>query len=455
MLESIFSFLDHLNDFLWSYLACTFIIVLGLFFSLKTRFFQIRQFPAFVKTFICFLKKEEDSGHGIHPIKAFFASIGGCIGIGNVVGICIAIQIGGPGAIFWTWIAALLGSLLKYSEVFLGVLHRRKNNRGGYDGGPMYFLPKAFKVYWIAGSISTLLCIYGVEIYQFRVLTESIVTNWHIDKMAVIAILLIMIIAAGAGGVKAVGKICSAIMPFFLVLYVCMSVWVILQHASLIPQVLGLIFSSAFTGHAAIGGFVGSTALMTLAQGVRIGCYSGDIGIGYASVIQSESSTPHPEKQAGLTILGIFLDTFVICSLSVMLILVTGLWKEPIDSTLLVQTALAQYYDFRIFDTPAFTIFMPFFLFLLGYSTIIAYFCVGLKCARFLSPKFGQPLYYGYAIFAFIFFSFFDLTQAYAIMTLAGGLLLIFNLTGTYLLRREIQFVTDSEDYFRYNNKQM
>jgi AGCS family alanine or glycine:cation symporter len=304
----------------------------------------------------------------------------------------------------------------------------------------MYFLPKAFHFKWIATVVSLLLCVYGVEIYQFRVLTESISTNWHVDKLTVAAILLVMIIAAGAGGVKTVGKICGAIMPTFLVLYIVMSLWVILQNASAIPGVIGTIFSSAFTGHAAIGGFVGSTTIMAIAQGVRIGCYSGDIGIGYASVIQSESSTPYPEKQAGLTIFGIFLDTFVICTLSVLLVLVTGAWSEPIDSTLLVQSALSKEFHFTVFGTPALSLFMPFFLFLLGYSTIIAYFCVGLKCARFLSPKYGQPIYYVYAMFAFIFFSFFDLTQAYAIMTLAGGLLLILNLTGAYLLRKQIQF---------------
>lgn len=443
MIDALFSILDRINDFLWSYVACLFIVILGLFFSLRSRFFQIRRFPQFVKTFIAFLKTDDKESQGIHPLKAFFASIGGCIGIGNVVGVCIAIQIGGPGAIFWTWLAAILGSLLKYSEVYLGVLHREKNNRGSYDGGPMYFLPKAFNVRWIAPVISLLLCVYGVEIYQFRVLTESITANWQVDKFVVISILLIMIIAAGFGGVKTVGKICSAIMPFFLVLYISLSLWIIFQNISSIPQVLKLIFSSAFTGHAAVGGFLGSTAVMSIAQGVRIGSYSGDIGIGYASVIQSESSTHHPEKQAGLTIFGIFLDTFVICSLSVMLILTTGIWTEPIDSTLLIQSVLARHYPYTIFGTPIFNLFMPFFLFLLGYSTIIAYFCVGLKCARFLSPKFGQPLYYAYAVFAFVFFSFFDLTKAYAIMTLAGALLLIFNLTGTYCLRKDIRFFAD------------
>lgn len=443
-MTDLFSFLDDLNNLLVGYIACGFILLLGLFFTIKARFFQVKKFPEFIRTFFQFLIKSDKSSRGVHPLKAFFASIGGCIGIGNVVGICLAIQIGGPGALFWTWVAAFFGSLLKYSEVYLGVSHRLKNNQGSYDGGPMYFLPKAFAKMgggrWVALAVAFLLCIYGVEIYQFRVITESISTNWGVNKLLVTSILLFLVILAGAGGIKAVGKICSAIMPIFLVLYILMGGWILLQHLDIFPTLISQIFTSAFSGQAALGGFVGSTMMMTMVQGVRIGCYSGDIGIGYASVIQSETSTPYPEKQAGLAIFGIFLDTCVICTMSVLLILTTGTWHEPIDSTLLIQHALTKYYPYALFGTPILNLFMPFFLFLLGYSTIIAYFFVGLKCARFIAPKRGQAIYYGYAIFAFLFFSFFDLSHAYSVMVLAGGLLLILNLTGTFLLRKELPF---------------
>lgn len=142
---NFFFCLEKINDFIWAYINFILIVALGLVFAWRSNFFQLRKFAKILKIFWGFYQKEEKSATGVPPLKAFFAAIGGCIGIGNVVGICTAIQIGGPGALFWTWIAGFLGMLLKYSEVYLGMIHRVKNANGGYDGGPMFFLKKAFK----------------------------------------------------------------------------------------------------------------------------------------------------------------------------------------------------------------------------------------------------------------------------------------------------------------------
>ena len=206
-----------------------------------------------------------------------------------------------------------------------------------------------------------------------------------------------------------------------------------LSNIHLMPELLGTVVSSAFSEHAAVGGFLGSGLLATVSHGVRRGCYSGDIGIGYASVIHSETSAKVPEKQAFLVIFEIFLDTFFICTTSVMVILITGTWHQVPDSVMLVQTALSNYFPYMNF-------FMPLFLFLVGYATINAYFCVGLKCAGELMPRYGKVLYFAYAIFALLFFSFFDSTLAQAIMAIAGGLLLVINSIGIFLLRKEISF---------------
>jgi AGCS family alanine or glycine:cation symporter len=386
-----------------------------------------------VKTFCQFFKHKEQDSAGIHPLKVFFAAIGGCIGIGNVVGICTAVQIGGPGALFWTWIAGFLGMLLKYSEVYLGMIHRVKNDRGSYDGGPMYFLKKAFNNSWIPSLVCVLLCIYGVEIYMFSVMVDSVSTNWHVNKQALVVIFLTLTLFAAAGGVKRVGKICSSVMPIFLMLYVVMSLWVIFMHAKRLPEVISLVLKGAFTPQAATGAFAGSTIILTISLGMARGCYAGDIGIGYSSVIHSESSSNQPAKQASLAIIGIFLDVFIVCTLSIMLVLVTDMWKSPVDTALMVQNALGLHFPFM-------NLFMPFFLFLLGYSTIIAYFAVGLKCANHLFPKKGKKVYYVYAFCAFLLFSFFDPAQALTVMSIAGALLLIINLSGIFRLRHEIKF---------------
>lgn len=437
MMNQFFNFIELFVDFLWGYIGVPTLLFVGIYLSFRSGFIQIRKFPAVLKTFFGFLKMKNDD-QGVHPLKAFFACIGGCVGVGNIVGICSAVQIGGPGALFWIWMTALIGATVKYAEVYLGVKHRVSNTEGGYNGGPMYFMQRIFKSRFLPAAVAVLLCIYGVEIYQFSVVAQSLSQNFSISQPLVIVVLLGLVMFAGSGGVNRVGSISSAIVPFFVLLYVGMSFWVLLHHLQEFPAVIKAVFSSAFSGHAALGGFLGSTLLMTISHGVRSGCYSGDLGIGYASVIHAESSTHVPEKQASLVIFDIFLDTFLICTSSVMVILATGVWQDPLPTGMLVQTALGMYF-------PHMDIFMPVFLFLLGYSTINAYFCVGLKCAEFLSPSYGKKLYYAYAAASLFAFSFAATEQARNIMAIAGGLLMVVNSYGIFKLRNELSFDVESE----------
>lgn len=438
MSNQIFSLLAGFEQFLWSFLGVPIIVLLGLYFSFRSNFVQIRCFPSVIKTFVSFFKVKEPVEGPVHPLKAFFACIGGCVGIGNVVAICSAVQIGGPGALLWIWLTAIFGMILKYCEVYLGIRYRVKTEEG-YDGGPHRFLRKVFKKAWIPNFVSILLCIYGIEIYQFSIITESLVQNFDFNQYLVVGALVSAVLFAGLGGVRRVGSISSAIIPVFVVLYVGMGLWVFFQNLDKIPGLVNLILSSAFSGHAAMGGFVGSTLMLTISQGVRRGCYTSDFGVGYASVIHSETTVKVPEKQASLVIFDVFIDAFLICTTSIFLILVTGVWHQPIGMGLLVQTALSQYFPYMHY-------FMPFFLLLLGYSTINAYFCVGLKCAAFVSPKFGKLLYCTYAAISFVVFAFFDSTFAQSVMTVAGGLLLVINSYAMYYLRDEISFKIEPEE---------
>lgn len=433
MTDAFFYYLSQLDSIFWSYIAFVLVMILGIYLSIRTRFFQIRAIPSIFRTFASFLNNSNsETTRGVHPLRTFFASVGGMIGIGNIVGIVTAIQIGGPGALFWVWMAALVGGIIKYSEIYLGIKHRVTNNHGGYDGGPKYFLRSAFNNQWISIFVAVLLCIYGVEIYQFSVVTNSLSTNLGINRFVIIVSLLGVILYAGVGGIPRVGKICSWIMPFFMVIYLGMSSWIILNEIAFLPGVLKNVFISAFTGHAAVGGFAGSSALLAIQHGISRAAYSSDIGIGYDSIIQSESSTVYPERQAQLAILGVCIDNLV-CTMSILIVLLSGVWTAPIEGSSLVQQALSAYFPFM-------HVFIPIFLLIVGYTTMIAYFCVGIKCARFLSPTYGFAAYVVYAIGAFIFFSFFDQTQALLVMSVAGSLLLITNLLGIFKLRHQIVF---------------
>lgn len=438
MNPNIFNFLEQLNDFIWGYIAFFLIMGLGGYFSIRSRFFQIRRFGAIFGSFFAFFQDRKTPAQGVHPLKVFFAAIGGCIGIGNIVAICTAVQIGGPGALFWTWIGGLAGMLIQYAEVYLGMRYRVKNQQGSYDGGPMYFLPVAYKVRWIAPLVSVLLCLYGVEIFMFNVMVDSISVNWGFNPYLIAGGLLVATLVVAYGGINRVGEVCSGLIPLFVTLYLIMGLWVLIQHAQDLPGIAKMIFEGAFTEQAAKGAFAGSTVNLSISMGLSRGAYSGDIGVGYTSVIHAESRTTQFQRQAALTIVGIFLDTFVISTLSILLVLVTGHWQSGIDSPLMVQEALS-------FSFPYMEYFMPFFLFLLGYTTILAYFVVGVKCAKFISPKWGPRLYYLYASIALPLFAFIDSIHAFLLMSLSGACLLLLNLFGIFLLRKEIKFGLDSK----------
>lgn len=424
-----------MDKIFWGYIAFVLILVLGSYLTIKNSFFQILQIPAILKYFFGLIGKSTQGERGVHPLRTFFASVGGMIGVGNIAGVVTAVQLGGPGALFWVWVTGTIGAIVKYSEIYLGVKYRVENAHSGYDGGPMYFLRAAFKNRFLPIIVAILLCIYGIEIYQFSVITESVSSNWGINRFFITAILLACVLYASLGGVKRVGKICSWVMPVFIVIFIAMGLWVLGHEIEKIPSLFATVFKSAFTGHAAVGGFTGASAMLAIQYGIARAAYSADIGIGYDSIIQSESANRHPQKQGRLAILGVFIDN-MISTLSILIVLVSGVWmaETPIAGSHLVQTALSGYF-------PYMEIFMPLCLSIVGFTTIIAFFCVGIKCARYLAPKMGPRFYVAYGCLSLLLSAFIDQKQTLLVMSIAGSLLLIINLLAIFKLRNEVSFV--------------
>ncbi len=431
---SFFNVVEFFDDVLWSYLAVPLLIVSGIYLTIKFRGVQLTNFSKSLKFFkeSIFPKKAKESERGLSPLKVFFTSLGGCIGVANLVGVSQAIKYGGPGAIFWMWVAAFFGIAIKYAEIYLGIVYREKNKEGSYDGGPMFYMQKVFKNPLWSRIFAFLLCIYGAEIYIFNVVGQTISTNWSLNPYLVTFSLLFLIFYASLGGIDRVGSITAFIIPLFVFIFLTMGLYLLwVNRSEIIPSFL-LIFRSAFSGHAAIGGFVGSTILHSMSEGMKRGCYTGDIGVGYAAVVHAESSQKDPTRQASLVIFEIFLDTFLVCTLTGLMVLVTGVWKMPIDPSMMVQRALSAYFPYLNF-------FMPLFIFLLGFSTIIAFFSVGLKSAHFLDPKRGMKIYATYAFFALLIFSFAPSRLAIGVMSICGAFLLFLNVGAIFFLAEEIK----------------
>jgi alanine or glycine:cation symporter, AGCS family len=434
IVDSFFKILMVIDDFYWSHIGFTLVVCLGIYFTIKSKFFQFRTLASFGKTLRDLRCEKGQDAQGIHPLRLYFASIGGMIGLGNVVGVVTAILIGGPGSLVWLWIASVFGMLIKYAEIYLGVKFRVKNDRGGFDGGPMYYLQRAFKGKAVPLIIAILLCIYGVEVYQFVIISDTLTNTFSLNRMSVIVGLIGLVVYTALGGINRLANVCAVLMPGFMVIYVLMCLYVIGANAGVLGDVFSSVFRSAFSSHAALGGFAGSTFILAAQNGIARAVYSGDIGIGYDATIQSETRAIHPERQARMAIFALLSDILV-CTMSMLVVLVTGLWhKTPaLLPSEYVATALSLHFPYMPY-------FMAVFFFLAGFTTIIAFFTVGMKCSRFLSEKWGEKAYLLYGVFAFSFFSFFDQSKVILIMSLSGGLLMLFNLVGIIKLRKHIEF---------------
>jgi len=437
-----FHYIENIDTFLWSSIAVPSVLLFSLYLTILHRVPQLTKCTHLITVFKHALKTDScPSGRGIPPMRALFGSLGGCIGIGNIVAVTTAVQVGGPGAIFWLWIAAFGGMMIKYSEVYLGIKYRITNLHGSYDGGPMFYLKRVYKNIWIPRIFSLLLAMYGVEVYMFKVVSDSIALTWQFEPQIISFILLIAVLLVSRGGVDQVGQICSATIPLFLIIFVGMALW-ILAHSPLgISYVLQEIWHGAFHGHAAIGGFAGSTFLMTAGNGMARACYSSDIGSGYASVVQAETSQRYPENQAIFEFFSVFVDTFIVSTLTTFVILSTDCWHLGIPASHMLQHAFGLYFN-------GMNYFFPFFISLLGFSNLLAFFAVGMKCITYLQPNWGYKAYYVYATTMYLIFSYSNQRYALLMMSLIGFSLLTLNLIGLIGLRREIMLPDLKKNYF-------
>ncbi len=431
----LFCFLSAIESFYWSYIGFTLVTLMGIYLTFRSNFYQFKVIAHPLRT-IKAVQKSAEGGEGINPFRVYFASVGGMVGLGNIVLVITAVTAGGPGALFWLWIASFCGMVIKYAEIYLGMKFRVDDGREGHHGGPMVYLQKAFSNKTLSRVVPTIFCIllalYGVEIAQFLVVADVFADTFSLHRPVVVGCLLALSLYGGFGGIRRLANISTALMPPFIVGYVIACLYIIGTYILDLPGVLADVFESAFTGHAAVGGFVGSSMMMALQLGTARAVYSGDLGMGYDSIIQSESKAKDPAPQACLSIFGVATDMLV-CTMSILVVLVTGLWKTDVEACHAVSTALSQFFPYT-------SVFMAILIFIAGYTTIIAYLAVGEKAMQWLFPMRGRRLYFVFAASCFITFSFFEQCHAVTVMSLTGGLIVLTNLLGIWNLRHEIIF---------------
>lgn len=406
--EAINSVIVFINDnILWGIPMILMIIGTGVFLTFKSKFFQIRKFGDSIKSTIVPTVKSVFKGDkkaknrkekSISQFEAFSAAISGTVGTGNIVGVAGALISGGPGAIFWMWVSALFGLFTNYSENVLGLYFRKKGEDGSFSGGPMYYLEKGTKSRSLAMiySICCMLAAIGMSMVQVNSISGTIqnLVSPEDGKSIVAAIITGVITAAVTaaiiiGGIKKIGKVASMIVPFMALLFILLSFVVIGSNIGAVPHAFGLIFSNAFSFKSVGGGLLGYTIMVGMRYGCARGVFSNEAGLGSSVIAHSASEVREPVKQGLWGIFEVFFDTFIICTLTALSLITTGLYDFTdiaqnagvLNKSQVASSAMAG--TFGVFGTVIYSIILPLFAF----TTILAWSYYGQKATEYVFAK--------------------------------------------------------------------
>lgn len=461
MLQTIESINTAVNDFVWGVPAMICIIGVGLVLSCRTKFIQFRKFGYALKNSIGRIFSKEEAKEGsITPFQAVCTALAATVGTGNIAGVAGAIAIGGPGAVFWMWISALLGMCTKFSEVTLAVHFREKNKDGDYVGGPMYYIKNGLgkKWYWMASlyallgsltvlgtgnatQVNTITTSIDSALLNYGVISDSQVSTVNLVLGIIIAILVAIVLL---GGVKRIGGVTEKLVPFMAVLYIVFALGVVIMNISSVPAVFASIFAGAFNPSAFTGGVVGSF-FITMRRGVSRGIFSNEAGIGTGSIAHACADTDQPVRQGMFGIFEVFADTIVICTLTALVILCSGVsinYGAAAGAELTISGFTSTYGNWvSIFTAIAMCCF--------AFSTILGWGLYGARCIEFVfSNKIVKPFMVVYALVA-ILGATVDLGIVWGIADTCNGLMAIPNLVALFLLSGTV--VKLVREYFSKN----
>ena len=446
MLATIESINNVVNNFIWGVPAMICIVGVGLLLSIRTGFLQIRKFPYAMKVTIGrMLKKREASDGALTPFQAVCTALAATVGTGNIAGVAGAIAIGGQGAVFWMWISALLGMCTKFSEVTLAVHFREKNAEGDLVGGPMYYIKNGLKKQWHwlaylfaafgvltvfgtgnATQVNTITTAIDSALYNYGVISEQNVSTLNLVIGIILAVLIGLILL---GGIKRIGQVAEKLVPFMAVIYIILAIGVVILNYRNIPTVFASIFKGAFSPVSVTGGAVGSF-FMSMKKGVSRGIFSNEAGLGTGSIAHACADTRKPVKQGFFGIFEVFVDTIVICTLTALVILCSGVpvgYGDAAGAELTILGFTSTYGSWvSIFTAIAMCCF--------AFSTIIGWGLYGTRCVEFLlGTRANRPFMILYALVAIVGATM-ELGLMWNIAETFNGLMVIPNLIAVFLL---------------------
>jgi len=380
-MEILTELVQSLNGIVWGPFMLVLILGTGLFLMLGLGFMPLRRIPSAFR--LLFEGRHAESTHGqISPFNALMTSLSATIGTGNIAGVATAITIGGPGALFWMWCTALVGMATKYSEAVCAVQYREIDDDGNYAGGPMYYIKNGLgaKWKWLAGAFAFFGAVAGFGMgntVQAHSVADAMSSTFNIPPMVSSAVMAVFVALVILGGVKRISHVAGFLVPIMAVSYLLLGVVVLLMNITDIPAAFALIVDSAFTGTAAQGGFAGAGIMLAIQFGVARGIFSNEAGLGSAPIAHAAAQTDDPVKQGTIAMLGTFIDTLVVCTVTGLVIVLTGVWTTGEGGASLTAAAFAA-------ELPYGDVMVSVGLCLFAFTTILGWSYYGERCAVYL-----------------------------------------------------------------------
>ncbi len=344
-MEAVTSILNKIDSFLWGAPLIILLIGTGIFLTVKLGFLQVSRLPLALKLIF----KAENQGKGdVSSFKSLCVALAATVGTGNIVGVATAVKMGGPGALFWMWVAAFFGMATKYAEGVLAVKYRSVDKNRHISGGPMYYIRKGmgekYKPLAIFFAVATMLVAFlGIGTFpQVNAIIDSVNITFGTPKAITNIILTIIVGSIIFGGLKNISKVTGKIIPFMAIFYIACSVFIIFANITAVPEAIKLIIKDAFTGSAAVGGFAGSTIMLAMQSGVARGIFSNEAGLGSAPIAAAAAKTKYPSEQGLVSMTGTFIDTIIICSMTGLVLVLTGVWSGEASGAAMTSSAFVQ-----------------------------------------------------------------------------------------------------------------
>ena len=444
-MEALNSVLTEIDDLLWGVPLIVLLLGTGIYLTLRLNLLQVFRLPLALKLIF----KAKNNGEGdVSSFKALCVALAATVGTGNIVGVATAVKLGGPGAVFWMWVAAFFGMATKYAEGLLAVKYRSVDEKGEIAGGPMFYIKNGMGEKWAPmAAFFAFACIlvafFGIGTFpQVNAIVDSMKIAFGLPVWITDAIITILVAAITIGGLKNIARVAGKIVPFMAIIYVVVSIGLILMNLSAVPDAIALIVRSAFTGEAAAGGFAGSTIMMAMQKGIARGIFSNESGLGSAPIAAAAAKTKWPAEQGLISMTGTFIDTIIICSMTGLALVLTGVWKGTSAGAMMTTDAFAAAYGH------AGVILLTVSLALFAFTTILGWNYYGERACIYLFGTKGVMPYRIIFIVLVASGAYLKLDAIWTLADIVNGLMAIPNLIALIALAGVI--VHETEAYLEH-----